>query len=140
LDISFHPPPDPEERRSVRAMVGRVRRVFGWLGDFHKFVVTLVSVATLTVGAHLWLKGLITRKELEVAVEAAVTKSTKDALLQIRGDLDIIKTNTGGVKEWRGATTEKLIGLERDLSIATKDATKANDRIDAYLDKRGHTR
>jgi hypothetical protein len=140
MDISFHPPRDPEERRSVRAMVGGVRRFFGWLGDFHKFVVALVSVATLTIGAHVWLKGLITRKELEVAVEAAVTKATRDALLEVRGDLEIIKTNTGGIKDWRGETTEKLIKLDERATAATKEATKANDRIDAYLDKRGHTR
>lgn len=138
MDISFHPSPDPDERRSMRAIVPWWRRAWAWIADFHKFAVTLVTISGTTIGAHVWLKGLITRKELDVAVEAAVTKATKDALLEVRGDLAIIKTNTGGIGEWRAETTAKIIKLDEHVSAATKDATKANDRIDIFLDKRNH--
>lgn len=133
MDISFHPPPDRDERRSMRAMVPWHRRVIAWLSDFHKFVTTLVGIAVTSIAIHVWLKGLITRKELDVAVEASVTKSVAAALVDVRTDLAIIKTNTGGLPEWRKETTEKVIALDQKTSAATKDASKANDRIDTYL-------
>lgn len=138
-EISFNPPPDRDVRRSVRAMVPWWRRATAWLADFHKFATTLVAVAGTTVAIHVWLKGLITRAELDLAVDAAVTKATEKALLDVRGDLAIIKTNTGGLPQWRGETTEKVVKLEEKASVAAKDAQKANDRIDTYLiNARGH--
>jgi hypothetical protein len=132
MDISFHPR-DPEERRSVRAMVPLHRRVIAWLADFHKFVITLVSIAATTVAIHVWLKGLITRKEMDVAVEASVSKAVAAAFVDIRTDLAIIKTNTGGLPEWRGETTAKVIKLEEKVGVAITQADKANGRIDQYL-------
>ena len=135
MDISFHPSPDPNERRSLRAMVPWHRKALAWLADFHKFAITVASIAATTIAVHVWLKGLIARKELDVAVEAAVTKATAE----IRGDLAIIKTNTNGIPAWRGDTSDKLIALDSKATAAVKDATKANDRIDAYLiNARGH--
>jgi hypothetical protein len=118
-------------------MQPRWRRVLGWLADFHKFVITLASIAGTSVAIHVWLKGLITRAELDVAVEAAVTKATDKVLLDVRADLAIIKMNTGGLKEWRGDTTTKVIALEQGLTIAQKLAEKNESRIDTYLAARG---
>jgi hypothetical protein len=133
MDISFHPPPDPDERRSLRAVMPWWRRLFAWLSDFHRFATTLIAVAGTTIAVHVWLKGLITRAEMDLAVEAAVTKATEKALLEVRGDLAIIKTNTGGLPEWRGDTSKRVISLEEKVSSASKDAQKANDRLDTYL-------
>jgi len=139
MDISFHPPPDPRDRKVARAMVPWWRRLFAWVGDFHKFVITLLAISAGTTAVHVWLKGLITRAELDLAVDAAVQKATKDAFLEVRGDLAIIKTNTGGLPLWRGETSAKVIALEKDVSAAGKDAQKANDRLDTYLvNARGH--
>jgi hypothetical protein len=132
MDISFNPPPDRDDRRSMRAMVPRLRRAVAWIADFHKFVITLAGIATATVGAHVFLKGLITRKELDLAVESAVTK----ALADVRADLAIIKTNTGGIPEWRGDMTTRVISLEQRISIAHKLAEKNESRIDTYLTTR----
>lgn len=120
-------------------MVPWLRRLMAWLSDFHKFVTTVAAIAAVSIAVHVWLKGLITRAELDLAVDAAVQKATEKALLDIRGDLAIIKTNTGGLPQWRGETSEKLIALDGKASAAAKDATKANDRIDTYLaNARGH--
>jgi len=120
-------------------MVPWWRRLLAWLSDFHRFVITLLAISAGTTAIHVWLKGLITRVELDLAVDAAVTKATKDAFLEVRGDLAIIKTNTGGLPQWRGETSGKVIALEEKVSAAGKDAAKANDRLDTYLvNARGH--
>ena len=103
------------------------------LGGFVADVKVFIGICVATLAAHAWIKGLITRAELDLAVKAEVATQVKEALREVRVDLDIIKTNTGGIKEWRGATTEKLIGLERDSANAANEAKKANDRIDSYL-------
>jgi hypothetical protein len=129
VDISFHPPPDPEERRSLRAIVPWWRRFTAWLADFHKFVTTLVAVAGTTIAVHVWLKGLITRKELELAVDAAVTKS----MAEVKGDLATIKTNTGGLPDWRGETARRLGKAEDKLVEVEKQTDKNERRIDTYI-------
>jgi hypothetical protein len=136
MDISFHPPPDHEARRSMRGMIPWWRRLAAWLGEFHKFVSTIVAIAAVTIAIHVWLKGLITRSELDLAVEAAVSKTTDRVLLDIRGDLAIIKTNTGGLPEWRGVTTAKVSRLEDRTADALKLAEKNEGRIDIYLTSR----
>jgi hypothetical protein len=132
MEISFHPAPDPDDRKSIRAMLPWWKRFGAFVADVKVFI----GICAATLAAHAWIKGLVTRTEVDVAVEAAVIKATA----QIRGDLETIKTNTGGLPEWRGETSKKIVAIEKDVAAVTKDATKANDRIDAYLDKRGHTR
>jgi hypothetical protein len=136
MDFSFRPPPDPDERRSVRAMVPWWRRLVAWAGDFHKFVVTGIAICGTTVVIHVWLKGLITRAELDVAVAASVTTATEKVLLEIRGDLAIIKMNTAGLPDWRGSTTAKVIALEQQIAGAQRLAEKNENRIDTYLTSR----
>lgn len=133
MDISFHPAPDPDERRSVRAMMPWWRRAIGWLREYPKFLATLVAISGANTAIHVWFKGLITRAELDVAVEAAVTEATKKTLADVRGDLAIIKTNTSGIPEWRGETTKKVVALEEKAATATHRAETAHARIDQYL-------
>lgn len=127
------PPPDREERQSVRAMMPWWRRAVAWLGEFHRFVMTLLAISGITIAIHVWLKGLITRAELDVAVAAAVAEATKSTLAEVRGDLSVIKTNTAGIPEWRGETTKKVVALERDTAAALHEGEKANARIDQYF-------
>lgn len=131
-EISFVPPPDPDERKSLRAMRPWWKR----LGAFVADVKVVIGICAATVAAHAWLRGLITRAELNVAVEAAVMKATAE----MRADIDTIKKNTGGLPDWRGETTTRVGKLEEKVGESTRLANKANDRIDAYLDKRGHAR
>lgn len=133
MDLSFYPSPDPDDRKSVRAMQPWWRRAWAWLSSYPKFVGTLLAISATNTAVHVWFKGLITRAELDVAVAAAVTEATKRTLAEIRGDLAIIKTNTGGLPEWRGETTKKVADLEKDTRAATHEAEKANQRIDTYL-------
>jgi hypothetical protein len=133
VDISFHPPRDPDERRSVRAMVPWWRRAWAWLSSYPKFVTTLLAITGANTVVHAWFKGLITRKELDVAVAAAVSKATEQTLAEVRGDLAIIKMNTGGLPDWRAKTTEKVVALEKDTATATHRAETAHQRIDQYL-------
>jgi hypothetical protein len=136
MDISFHPPPNRDDRRSLRAMVPWWRRGWAWISDAHRFVVTVIAVCGTTIVIHVWLKGLITRAELDVAVAASVTTATDKVLLEIRGDLAIIKMNTAGLPDWRGSTTAKVIALEQQVAGAQKLAEKNENRIDTYLTSR----
>ena len=75
------------------------KQFLGWLGEFQKFAVTLISVATVSIAVHVWLKGLITRKELEVAVDASVRSAVVAVLTDVQVDVDLLKTRTGGLPE-----------------------------------------
>lgn len=129
MDLSFHPPPDPDERRSMRAIVPWWRRLTAWLSDFHKFVTTLIAIAGTTIAVHVWLKGLITRKELELAVDSAVT----NAMVGVKGDVAIIKTNVGGLPDWRGETTRRIGDIEVKLSSVEKQTDKNERRLDTFI-------
>jgi len=117
----------------MRAMMPWWRRAWAWLKEYPKFVATLLAISGANTAIHVWFKGLITRAELNVAVEAAVTEATKKTLADVRADLEIIKTNTAGIPDWRGETTKKVVALERDTAAATHRAETANQRIDQYL-------
>jgi hypothetical protein len=104
--ISFSPEPDPREE--ARAFKPRWRRAWDWVTNLHKFALTLAAIGGTTLAGHAWLKGLITRKELELAVAAAV----QTEFATIKGDLETIKTNTGGLPEWRGDISIRLAKVE----------------------------
>lgn len=144
MDLSMPPPPPrppridgPEEqlatRRSIRAMQPKWKQFLGWLGEFQKFAVTLISVATVSIAVHVWLKGLITRKELEVAVDASVRSAVVAVLTDVQVDVDLLKTRTGGLPEWRAEVTIKLVNLEAKMGTVEKKGEKNEDRIDRYI-------
>lgn len=108
--ISFMPEPDPREE--ARKFKPWWRRAWEWANDAHKFLLTFGGICAATLAGHAWLKGLITRRELELAVQVAVDK----ALVQALSDLKDIKTNTGGLPEWRGDVTVRLAKVERDVA------------------------
>jgi hypothetical protein len=118
-----------ERRRSIRAMQPLHRRIFGLIADVKVFA----GICAATIAGHAWLKGLVTRAEVNLAVKAEVTLQVKAALDEMRADLAIIKTNTGGLPEWRGQTSDRVVKLEEKADEAKHLATKANDRIDSYL-------
>jgi len=119
-------------RRSMRVLPWW-RRAWAWIGDFHKFVVTLISIAGTTIVVHVWLKGLVTRAELEHSVEVAVEKAVRQALVDSRTDIEILKQRTGGVPEWRADVTDRLLKVEGKAAAAEKQGEKNEDRIDRYI-------
>lgn len=128
MDISFHPE-DPDERKSMRGMLPWWRRLTAWLSDFHKFVTTLIAIAATTIAVHVWLKGLITRSELELAVDSAVT----NAMAGVKGDVAIIKTNVGGLPDWRAETTRRIGVVEVKLGTVEKQGDKTEHRLDTFI-------
>jgi len=134
---STDPPPSAEETRQAkkeaRALLPWGRRFVAWVTDFHKFVTALVAISAMTIGVHVWLKGLITRKELEIAVEAAVEKAATRALLDVRTDVTKLKDDTSGLPTWRGDVTVTLSRIDTRLANAEHQGEKNEKRIDAYL-------
>lgn len=130
--ISFIPEPDPREE--ARAFKPWWRRAWEWITDFHKFVLTFGGIAAATLAGHAWLKGLITRRELDLAVQVAVEK----ALVQVLADLKDIKTNTGGLPEWRGDVTVRLAKVESDVSHDHEAIVRVQIQLDHQFVIRGH--
>jgi hypothetical protein len=134
-----YPPPSVEvvraERQSIRAMMPWWRRFVAWVSDFQKFVIALSSIAAATVGIHVWLKGLITRAELEVAVEAAVEKAVIKTLLDVKTDVSDLKTNTSGLPAWRKEATTKLDQHDTRIGVVEHQEENLQGRFDKYLRK-----
>jgi hypothetical protein len=123
------------ERQSIRAMMPWWRRFVAWVGDFHKFVIALISIASATVAIHVWLKGLITRAELEVAVEAATEKAVVKTLLDVKTDVSDLKTNTAGLPAWRKEATTKLDQHDTRIGVVEHQEENLQGRFDKYLRK-----
>jgi hypothetical protein len=130
VKISFNPKTSDDE---ARPFLTWPRRFVAWVTDFHKFVTALLAIAGLTIAIHVWLKGLITRKELEVAVEASVEKAVVKGLLEARTDIADLKTSTSGLPSWRQEVTVTIGKLDERLQAASKQGEKNERRIDAYL-------
>lgn len=129
--ISFDPGPDPREE--ARAFQPWWRRLGAWLAHFHKFVTVLVSVAGMTIAIHVWLKGLITRGELDLAVQAAVEKALMKTMLDVRSDLAVIKNSTGDLPAWRGDVTGRLAKVETKADGNAEASRAVTERVDRYL-------
>lgn len=127
--LSFNPKPDPDQAR----MQPWWRRLGQWLGDFHKFATTLVVIAGATIGVHVWLKGLITRVELDVAVAAAVEKALAKTMADVKSDLETVKSNTGGLPAWRADVTIRLTTVEVNAHATAEQTRSVNERVDRYL-------
>jgi hypothetical protein len=129
---SWPPPDDLQPRRSMRILPWW-RRVSAWVQDFHKFVTVLLSVATATVAAHVWIQGLVRRGEVKDEVKAAVS----EALREVHNDLTEVKDRTSAdLPRWRGKVDERLSKVEDKTTDAIKLADKANDRFDRYFERR----
>lgn len=105
------------------------RRLAAWLKDFHHFALTLVSVSTMSVAAHAWVRGLITKEQLTAAVEEAVRNAMIDQTTEIR----LLKERTGGLPEWRSDVSKRLSDVETKAAAAEKKGEKNEDRIDRYI-------
>lgn len=125
--ISFRPDPDPDQFKPWW------RKLFAWLGDFHKFATTLVAIAGGTIVVHVWLKGLITRAELDMAVQAATQKALVEMFSQMRADMETLKSNTGGLPTWRADVTVRL-GKVEDHAVTNADQiVRVEARVDRFL-------
>lgn len=125
--ISFRPDPDPNQFKPWW------RRAVAWIGEFHKFATTLIAVAGVTVAVHVWLKGLITRAELDVAVQAATSKALVEMFSQMRADMETLKSNTGGLPAWRANVTERLGKVEDHASTNADQIVRVEARVDRFL-------
>jgi hypothetical protein len=126
--------PEPDPRQEAEAFKPWWRRAGEWLGDFHKFVLTLIGISTVTLAAHAWLKGLITRRELDLAVQVAVDK----ALVQVLSDLRDIKANTGGLPDWRGDVSIRLARVETSEGKDHETIVHVQAQLDHQFVIRGH--
>lgn len=125
---------DPRQaKREARALLPWGRRFIAWITDFHKFVTALVSIAAVTVAIHVWLKGLITRKELEIAVTAAVTTAVTQALLDMRTDVVKLKEDSAWMKDTAKGLPEWKVSIETRVAATEHQGEKNEKRIDAYL-------
>jgi len=136
------PPPIPERTTllDTRAILPWHRRFALWITDFHKFVTAVLGIAALTIVVHVWLKGLITRAELEVAVTASVEKAVTKVILKTQSDVSDIKDAIAGspaLPVWRGETTTKVEHLEERLATTKALGEKNERRIDSYIARRG---
>lgn len=133
MKISFNPKPSGDD---ARPFLPWWRRFVAWVSDFHKFVTALLAIAGLTIGIHVWLKGLITRRELEIAVEASVEKAVKEALRETGAKITDLKDKIAGdppLPQWRGETTTKIGNLDERVNAAKAQGEKNERRIDSYI-------
>ena len=133
--ISFSPEPDPREE--AKRFAPWWRRLGAWLADFQKFVMVLVGISGTTIAIHVWLKGLITRAELDLAVQTAVEKAVTKAMLDVRSDVTDLKTATGGLGPFRASTSDRLANVEAKANVNSDQVTKLGDRFDRYLARGG---
>lgn len=125
--ISFRPDPDPNQFKPWW------RKLAAWLGDFHKFATTLLAIGGATIVIHVWLKGLVTRAELDMAVQAATQKALVETFSAMKADLETLKNNTGGLPTWRADVTQRL-GKVEDHSAANGDQiVRVEARVDRFL-------
>jgi hypothetical protein len=101
--------------------------------DFHKFVTALLSISALTIGVHVWLKGLITRAELELAVEASVEKAVTKVLLDVRTDVANLKDATAGLPQWRSGVDVTLGKIDTRITAVEHQGEKNENRLNTYL-------
>ena len=131
------PPPSEEDprqaKRDARALLPWGRRFVAWVTDFHKFVTALLSISALTIGVHVWLKGLITRAELELAVEASVEKAVTKVLLDVRTDVANLKDATAGLPQWRSGVDVTLGKIDTRITAVEHQGEKNENRLNTYL-------
>jgi hypothetical protein len=126
--------PEPDPREEARAFKPWWRRAWDWLNDAHKFLLTFGGICAATLAGHAWLKGLITRRELDLAVEVAVRQALAPAL----ADLTTIKTNTAGLPDWRGDVTVRLAKVETDITHDHEAIVRVQIQLDHQFVIRGH--
>ncbi|MES2360050.1 MAG: hypothetical protein V4529_17045 [Gemmatimonadota bacterium] len=74
------PPPARAPLRSVDLSTGHpwYRRAWTWLSDAHTFLGKFAAICAVTVGAHAYVKGLVTTENLKHEVKAALDEAIEE--------------------------------------------------------------
>jgi hypothetical protein len=108
------------------------RRAWAWAVEGHKALTGFATVCAISIGAHAWLAGLVTKDNVDATVQAAVTK----ALVEANGRIKDLEANTRGLPEWRGDTTVHDAVQDTRLQELDKRTASFEDRLERSRTRR----
>lgn len=108
------------------------RRAWEFATDAHKLLTAFGAICAFSIGAHAWIAGLVTKKNVEETVNAAVVK----AMLETNGKVSDLQNRTSGLPEWRIATHDMVTRHEERVHNLEKQQEKLETRFDRYLSHR----
>lgn len=108
------------------------RRVWDWAVAGHKALTAFGAICVFTVGAHAWLAGLVTKKNVDETVQSAVSK----ALLETNTHVKDLEAKVSDLPTWRGDTTTHDAVQDTKLQELKEKATAFDDRLERMRARR----